>query len=111
MAARIMRNILVDYARKRLTAKRGALYVTFDEAVSFGAAASSELVALNDALDAFAQLDERKARVVELRFFGGMSVEETAAVLKVAPITVKRDWSLAQAWLLREMSAHGPLGQ
>ncbi len=107
MAARIMRNILVDYARRRRSAKRAALYVTFDESASFASVASSEIVALDDALEAFAKLDPRKAQVVELKFFGGLSAEETAEVLKVSPNTVKRDWSLAQAWLLREMSARG----
>jgi len=105
MAARVMRNILVDYARRRLRAKREALYVSFDDSVAYSAGAPAELVALNDALDAFAKLDPRKARVVELRFFGGMTVEETAAVLKVSPNTVIRDWSLARAWLRRQMGA------
>jgi RNA polymerase sigma-70 factor, ECF subfamily len=107
LAARIMRNILVDYARRRLSAKREGPCVAFDEAVhgavggSMGT--SAEIVALNDALDEFAVLDPRKAKVVELRFFGGMSVEETAAVLKISSNTVIRDWSLARAWLRRQI--------
>lgn len=113
MAARIMRNILVDYARRRLRAKReGALLcVEFDESLPITVAAPAEILALDDALDAFARIDPRKAKVVELRFFGGMSVEETAAALKLSPNTIIRDWSLARAWLLREMSSHGNPGQ
>jgi RNA polymerase sigma factor (TIGR02999 family) len=110
MAAHIMRNILVDYARRRLRAKRAALCVSFDESVTRFAGPSPELMSLellslNDALDAFALLDPRRARVVELRFFGGMTVAETATVLKVSPNTIIRDWSLARAWLRRRMSA------
>ncbi len=104
MAARIMRNILVDYARRRLRAKREGLCVAFDEGVHGSVGSSAEIVALNDALDEFAKMDPRKAKVVELRFFGGMSVEETAMVLKVSPNTVIRDWSLARAWLRRQVS-------
>ena len=105
MAARIMRNILVDHARRRLRAKREGPCVAFDEAFHGPVSSSAEIVALNDALDLFAKLDPRKARVVELRFFGGMSVEETATVLNVSPNTVIRDWSLARAWLRRQVSA------
>lgn len=105
MAAHIMRNILVDYARRRLRAKRHALYITFDESIPCFGGPSTELLAVNDALDSFSKIDPRRAKVVELRFFGGMTVEETAAVLKVSPNTVIRDWSLARAWLCREMSA------
>jgi RNA polymerase sigma factor (TIGR02999 family) len=104
MASRVMRNILVDYARRRARAKREALRISFDESLAYSAGTSAELVALNDALEEFAKLDPRKAKVVELRFFGGMSVEETAAVLGVSSNTVIRDWSLARAWLRREMS-------
>jgi RNA polymerase sigma-70 factor (ECF subfamily) len=105
MAARIMRNILVDYARRRLRSKRGAIRITLDEGIPARAAASAEMLALDEALNAFSKLDPRKARVVELRIFGGMTVEETAAVLKVSPNTVIRDWGLARAWLRRQVSA------
>jgi RNA polymerase sigma factor (TIGR02999 family) len=106
MASRVMRNILVDYARRRLSYKRDALCVTFDDVSSYFAGVSAELVALNDSLDALSRLDPRKARVVELRFFGGMTVEETAVALMVSPNTIIRDWSLARAWLRRQMSPH-----
>jgi RNA polymerase sigma factor (TIGR02999 family) len=106
MAARVMRNILVDYARRRLRAKREcqALCVPFDESLAYFAQAPAEILALHDALDAFAQIDPRKAKVVELRFFGGMNVEETAAIMNLSANTIIRDWSLARSWLLREMS-------
>jgi len=109
MAATIMRHILVDYARRKVRAKRGgeALPVSFDESVMPLIEAPRELLALNDALDGFAKIDPRKAKVVELRFFGGMSVEETAAAMKLSPNTIIRDWSLARAWLLRQMISHG----
>jgi RNA polymerase sigma-70 factor (ECF subfamily) len=110
LAARIMRNILVDYARRRLRSKREGLCVAFDESVHGSIGSSAEIVALNDALDEFAALDPRKAKVVELRFFGGMSVEETAAVLKISPNTVIRDWSLARAWLQRQISSGATTG-
>jgi len=108
MAARVMRHILVDHARQRLAAKREGMAnaVSLDEFEDNLPGVSSspeEMVALNDALDAFATLDARKAKVVELRFFGGMSVEETAEILQVSPNTVIRDWSLARAWLVREL--------
>ncbi len=106
IAARLMRRILVDYARAQNYAKRGGglPQVSLDEAPEFGTERAPDLVALDDALDALARVDERKSRVIELRFFGGLSVEETAEVLKVSPDTVMRDWRLAKAWLLREMS-------
>jgi RNA polymerase sigma-70 factor (ECF subfamily) len=105
VAARIMRRILVDYARARGARKRGGgdARVTFDEALVVTAGARENFVALDDALEALAKFDERKSRVVELRFFGGLSVEETAAVLKVSVDTVMRDWRLAKAWLQVEM--------
>jgi RNA polymerase sigma-70 factor, ECF subfamily len=107
VAARIMRRILVDHARGRGARKRGGgdARVTFDEALVVTAEARENFVALDDALEALAKFDERKSRVVELRFFGGLSVEETAAVLKVSVDTVMRDWRLAKAWLQAEM--HG----
>ena len=105
VAARIMRRILVDHARARYARKRGGgdARVTFDEALVVTAEARENFVALDDALEALAKFDERKSRVVELRFFGGLSVEETAAVLKVSVDTVMRDWRLAKAWLQAEM--------
>ena len=105
MSARLMRRILVDYARSKGYQKRraGAVRVTFDEGLPVVGGRVQYLVAVDDALEALAKVDERKSRVVELRFFGGLSVEETATVLKVSPDTVMRDWKLAKAWLLREL--------
>ena len=111
VAARVMRRILVDHARARRAQKRGspATRVTFDEALVVASEPREDFVALDDALEALATFDERKGRVVELRFFGGLSVEETASVLKVSPETVMRDWRLAKAWLQREMRGATPL--
>ena len=105
IAARMMRRILVDHARTRRSLKRGGegRPVSLDEEHLAGGQPDRDLVSLDDALDALAALDPRKVRVVELRFFGGLSVEETAEVLKVSPQTVLRDWKLAKVWLLREM--------
>ena len=100
-----MRRILVDHARSRRYQKRGghAARVTFDEALVVTDEPRQDFVALDDALEALAKLDARKSRVIELRFFGGLTVEETASVLKVSPDTVMRDWRLAKAWLQRAM--------
>jgi RNA polymerase sigma-70 factor, ECF subfamily len=105
VAARMMRRILVDHARTRLAQKRGggAAQVTFDEALVVSNKPREDFVALDDALNALAAFDERKSRVIELRFFGGLSVDQTASVLKVSPATVMGDWRLAKAWLQREM--------
>jgi RNA polymerase sigma-70 factor (ECF subfamily) len=105
ISAQLMRRILVDYARTRGYQKRGGDVpkVTLDEALMGPKEKGHDLVALDDALKALADLDVRKAKGVELRFFGGLSVEETAEVLKVSPETVLRDWRLAKAWLAREM--------
>jgi RNA polymerase sigma factor (TIGR02999 family) len=105
MSARLMRRILVDWARSKGYQKRGggAVKVTFTEALPNSDERGHDLVALDDALQALARFDERKSRVVELRFFGGLSVEETASVLKVSVDTVMRDWKLAKAWLLHEL--------
>ena len=105
ISARLMRRILVDVARTKGYQKRGggAVRVTFDDALVVTDQPGQDLVALDDALEALAGVDERKARVIELRFFGGLSVEESAAVLKVSVDTVMRDWKLAKAWLLREL--------
>jgi RNA polymerase sigma factor (TIGR02999 family) len=106
IASQMMRRILVDYARSRLYAKRGggARALSLDEALVVSDERSAEVVALNDALDYLAEFDLRKSQIVELRFFGGLSIEETAKVLEVSPGTVMRDWTMAKAWLRREMS-------
>ena len=106
LCAQLMRRILVDHARTRLRARRGggAQRVSLEEASLVSDKRSPALVALDDALNALSALDPRKGRVVELRFFGGLSAEETAEVLKVSPESVKRDWRLAKAWLMRELS-------
>jgi len=105
VAARAMRRILVDHARARRYQKRGgdAVRVTFDETLPVPVAPGQDFVALDEALDELATFDERKSRVIELRFFGGLSVAETASVLEVSPDTVMRDWRLAKAWLSREL--------
>jgi len=106
IAAEVMRRILVDYARKRRYAKRGGAVqqVELNEAMVMARECSKELVALDEALKELAKFDQRKSRVIELRFFGGLSVEETAEVLKVSVNTVKRDWSTARAWLYNEVN-------
>jgi len=106
LSARLMRRILVDHARARSYQKRGggAVNVTLDEALVGSAERGADLLALDDALEDLARVDARKSQVVELRFFGGLSVEETAQALKVSPETVTRDWRLAKVWLLREIS-------
>lgn len=105
VSAQMMRRILVDAARARGAAKRGAgaAKVSLHEAAVITPARDAELLALDDALTALSHLDPRKGRVVELRFFGGLSVEETAEVLKISPQSVMRDWRLARAWLMREL--------
>jgi RNA polymerase sigma factor (TIGR02999 family) len=109
VAARVMRHILVDYARFHQRAKRGGgvALLPIDEVFVFAPEASDDLLALNDALDRLGQFDPRKARVVELRFFGGLTVEETADVLQLSPNTILRDWNMAKAWLKREISNDG----
>jgi RNA polymerase sigma factor (TIGR02999 family) len=106
VAAQAMRHILVDYARSKQYAKRGgdAPVVSLDEALTVSQERAAELVALDDALQELAKVDPRKCQVVELRYFGGLSVEETAEVLKVSEVTVMRDWSMAKSWLHRELS-------
>ena len=105
VAAQMMRRILVDAARARRSEKRGGLAarVNFDQVAEVVPSPANDLVALDDALNTLAEVDPRKVRVIELRFFGGLSVEETAAVLGVSPQTVMRDWKLAKAWLTLEM--------
>jgi RNA polymerase sigma factor (TIGR02999 family) len=104
VSAQLMRRILVDYARRH-NLKRGAgvEHVALDETAEVGGDHGAKLVALDDAMQTLANIDQRKAQVVELRYFGGLSVEETAEVLNVSAVTVKRDWRTARAWLYREM--------
>ena len=106
VSAQLMRRILIDFARSRGYQKRGGAvtHISLDEAPSVGSEPDTNLVALDDALKALALVDERKSKVVELRFFGGLSIEETAEVLKVSSETVVRDWRLAKLCLLRELS-------
>jgi RNA polymerase sigma factor (TIGR02999 family) len=106
VCAQLMRRILTDFARSRRSLKRGGdrASIPLDESLLTGRGSPAEFVALDDALNSLAVLDERKTRVVELRFFGGLSVRETAEVLKVSSETVLRDWRLAKVWLLREMT-------
>ena len=109
VTAHVMRHILIDHARRRHYAKRGgeAQQVPMEEAAVMSHPRAAELVALDEALDGLAKLDPRKSRVVELRYFGGLSLEETAEVLEVSPITVRRDWRAAKAWLYRRMKDEG----
>ena len=109
LSARLMRRILVDHARSRNYQKRGggAVNVTLDDVLVASPDRGADLVALDDALESLARVDPRKSQVVEMRFFGGLSVEETAEALKVSPETVLRDWRLAKVWLLREVSGRG----
>jgi RNA polymerase sigma factor (TIGR02999 family) len=106
VAAQLMRRILVDRARGRRRVKRGggALMVSLDQATTVSRQSPVEILALDDALTKLAEIDQRKARVVELRFFGGLEVDETAEFLKVSSITVMRDWKMAKAWLHRALS-------
>jgi RNA polymerase sigma-70 factor (ECF subfamily) len=106
VSAQLMRHILVDFARAHRTFKRGgdAQHVSLDEALTVAAGHNAELVALDDALKDLARLDERQSKVVELRFFGGLTEAEIAEVLRISPRTVSSDWNLARSWLLRELS-------
>ena len=108
VAAQMMRRILVDYARDLRRAKRGggALRVSLSDVAQVPLERAADLVALDDALTALEMFDPRKGRVVELRYFGGLSIEETAAALDVSAATVRRDWSLARAWLYRELGGN-----
>jgi RNA polymerase sigma factor (TIGR02999 family) len=108
IAAQMIRRILVDYARSQHAEKRGAgaIKLELDEAMAVPQSSSEvDLLGLSDALDRLAELDERQSRVVELRFFAGLSIEETAEVLHLSPASIKREWQTARAWLFREMSA------
>jgi len=106
MSARLMRRVLVDLARSRAAEKRGggAIRVTLDDAAIGGLAPEADVIRLDDALDALAALDDRKSRVVELRFFGGLTADETAIALQISSKTVLRDWEFARAWLQRELT-------
>ncbi len=104
VSAQVMRRILVDHARSH-NIKRGAgvQHVSLDDVAVVGGDRSGDLVALDDAMNELARLDPRKVQIIEMRFFGGLSVEETAEVLKLSPATVRRDWSIAKFWLYREL--------
>ena len=106
VAAQIMRNILVDYARRKKSEIRGGNLerVTLDERVSFAQISEIDLVDLDDALNELAKLSERQSKIVELRFFGGLTIEETAETLKVSEMTVKRDWNFSKAWLYEKLN-------
>ena len=109
IAAQLMRQILVDYARTRKAAKRSYdCKIELDEAQGLAPPRDLDLLALDDALEELARMDKQQARIVELRFFGGLSIEETSEILDVSPATVKRDWSTARAWLFREMDRTTP---
>ena len=110
MCARLMRNVLVDFARSRQYQKRGggAVHVPLDEALHVPTMADPDLVAIDEALARLTAFDRRKGQVVELRFFGGLSIEETAIALDISPETVMRDWKFAKSWLLRELDPDGP---
>ena len=105
VSAQVMRRILVEHARRHNLKRGGAVeHVSLDEVAVVGSGRAVDLVALDDALNALARFDPRKVQVVEMRFFGGLSVEETAEVLKISTVTVMRDWSTAKAWLYRELT-------
>ena len=106
IAARVMRQILVEHARARHAAKRGgtAIHVQLDEGLHGIDQSAAELVTLDEALERLAKMDAQQSRIVELRYFGGLTIEETAEALKVSPATVKRSWTVARAWLKREVS-------
>jgi RNA polymerase sigma factor (TIGR02999 family) len=110
IAAQLMRRILLDYSRSHQAAKRGGNLekVYLQEAAIVSTARAADVVALDDALIRLAELDPQQARLVELRFFGGLSIEETADVLEVSPATVKRSWNVAKAWLARELKKGAP---
>lgn len=112
VSAQVMRRILVEHARRH-NLKRGGCVprLSLEEVAEVGSARAADLVALDDAIEALARFDPRKAKVVELRFFGGLTVEETGEVLKTSPVTVRRDWVTARAWLYRELNRGGGDGR
>jgi RNA polymerase sigma-70 factor (ECF subfamily) len=108
VSAQLMRRILVEHARRHNLKRGGGLrHVSLEETAIVREDQGADLVALDDAMNALSQLDARKVQIVEMRFFGGLSVEETAEVLKISPMTVKRDWRAAKAWLYRELAGEG----
>ncbi len=109
IAAQVIRRILVDHARQHNAKKRGgeAMRVTIDESIADPGGADLDLLALDDALQRLAVMDERQSRIVELRFFSGLSIEETGEVMGLSPATVKREWAMARVWLFRELGAEG----
>lgn len=106
VSSNLMRNILVDFARQRLSQKRGGelTQVELDEALNFSPHQGADLVALDDVLKELARLSERQSKIVELKFFGGLTEDEISEVLKISPATIRRDWQVARAWLYRELS-------
>lgn len=106
VSANLMRNILVDFARNRLSQKRGGTltHVELDEALDFSPNKGEDLVALDEVLTELAKLNERQSKIVELKFFGGLTEDEISEVLKISPATVRRDWQVARAWLYRELA-------
>ncbi len=106
VASQLIRRILVDHARARYASKRGGgqVKLEFDESIALPWKSDQDLLALDDAMRSLAQFDQRQSRIVELRFFGGLSIEESAEVLNVSPATVKRDWNVARAWLYRQLA-------
>ena len=111
VAAQVMRRILIDHARKHRRAKRGAgaNHVSLDGGAVISQDRAADFLALDEALVQLAEIDERKSRIVELRFFGGLTVEEVAEVLNLSPITIKRDWRSARAWLQREINSNSSI--
>lgn len=109
VSAQVIRHILVDHARAKATDKRGgaAERIVLDEAISFSEEQDTDLLALDEALKNLATFDEQQSKIVELRFFGGLTIEETAEVLKISPATIKREWTLAKAWLFKRMKDEG----
>ena len=107
VASHLMREVLIDYARTRNRAKRGGglAPICIEDAGQIAAAGEVDLLALDEALDGLERIDSQQRRIVELRYFGGLSIEETAQVLGISPATVKRDWRMAKSWLHRELSA------
>jgi RNA polymerase sigma factor (TIGR02999 family) len=112
VAAQVMRRILIDYARNRQSLKRGAeaRKVSLDEAATLADERAAEMIALDEALTSLAELDPRKSQIVELRYFGGLEIEETAHVINVSPATVKREWAAARLWLHREINKSATSG-
>ena len=111
VSAQLMRRILVEHARRHNLKRGGGVeHISLEESAIVGGDQDADLVALDDAMNALARIDPRKVQVVEMRFFGGLSVEETAGVLKISPVTVKRDWTTAKLWLCRELAGEATNG-